>query len=93
MALHHSFSALKSYSCRQVLDLLRRGPQSVAELHARFRPGFSRASISQALALLLKAGMVSRERRGRQNFYRLRPGPFQELVEYARSLDRDARKR
>jgi DNA-binding transcriptional ArsR family regulator len=77
--------------CREILDILRRnGPQSVAEIHSRIKIG-SRASVSQSLALLLKAGMVSVQRQGRNNLYQLRPAPFRELLSYLKGLHRDAR--
>ena len=90
MSLDKSLRALNRYSCREILDQLRRWPMSVAEIAA---PYFSsRPNVSQALSLLLDAGLVSRHREGRQNFYRIRPLAFQELLTYIKGLHRDAKK-
>src|SRR5512133_2648024 len=63
MSLFASFHALNRYTGREVLDVLRKGPQSVSDIHAQIKVG-SRASISQALAVLLEADMVSMRRQG-----------------------------
>jgi DNA-binding transcriptional ArsR family regulator len=82
MSLDASFRALNRYICRKIIDILRRrGPQSVAEIHSRIKVG-SRASVSQSLALLLKAEMVSVERKGRNHLYQLRPRAFKEAITY-----------
>ena len=90
MSLTNSFTALHRYSCRQVLEQLRRGPKSVADITAHIN-STSRPNISQALSLLLKAGMVSRRRQGRLHYYQLRSAPFVELVSYLQKLANDAR--
>lgn len=90
-SLFKSFRALNRHSARQVLDILRRGPKSVADIHSQVKFG-SRANVSQALTILLKAGLVSRHRQGRQNFYQLQPEPFLELLSYLNLLHRDAKR-
>jgi DNA-binding transcriptional ArsR family regulator len=91
MSLDNSFRALNRYMCRKIIDILRRrGPLSVAEIHSRIKVG-SRASVSQSLALLLNAGMVSVQRQGRNNIYQLRPAPFRELLSFFNGLHRNAR--
>lgn len=90
MSLTDSLTALKRYTCRRVLEQLRGGPKTVAEIAAPFQYS-SRPNVSQALALLLKAGLVSRHRQGRQHYYRLRPKAFEELVSYLQKLAEDAR--
>jgi DNA-binding transcriptional ArsR family regulator len=91
MSLRHSFNALHRGTCREILDILRRsGPKSVAEIHSRVKVG-TRANVSQGLALLLKAEMVSMQRQGRNNLYQIRPAPFRELLTYLSALHRDAR--
>jgi DNA-binding transcriptional ArsR family regulator len=87
MTLSASFSALNRYTCRKILDVLRRGPQSVAEIHAQIAIG-TRANVSQALALLLKAEMVSSRRQGRNIIYQLRSAPFTDLIRYLETLKR-----
>ena len=89
MSLEHSLTALRRYTCRRVLERLRGGPKTVAEISAQLQFS-SRPNTSQALSLLLKAGMVSRHRQGRQNYYRLRSAPFKELASYLEKLTEDA---
>ena len=93
MPLHRdTFAALSGSTCRKVLDVLCRGPQSVSEIHVRLK--FStRANVSQALARLLKADLVSLRSQGRNHIYQLRPGPLRELARYFTALARDARHR
>ncbi len=90
MSHTESFAALQGYTCRQVLDQLRRGPKSVGEIAARF--DLSRPNISQALARLLKAGLVSRRRQGRNHYYQLRSAAFAELARYLEKLAEDGRR-
>lgn len=92
MPIDKSLRALNRYTCREILDVLRRGPQSVAAITSGFKFS-SRPNISQALSLLLDAGLVSRRHEGRQNFYQLQPDAFQELLTYLKGLQRDARVR
>ncbi len=92
MPLSASFRALNRSTCLHVLEILRRGPHSVSEIHAQFKIG-TRASISQALALLLKAEMVSVRRQGRNTIYQLRSAPFKEVIRYLEGLQRDIRAR
>jgi len=91
MSIDKSFRALNRYTCRKVLDILRRGPMSVGETHSRMNMG-TRASVSQAFAVLLKAGMVSVQRQGRNNIYQLRSAPFQEVGKYCNALAQHARR-
>ncbi len=92
MPLHDlTFPALSGSTCRKVLDALRRGPQSVAQIHASTRLG-TRSNVSQALARLLKAELVSVRRLGRNSIYQIRPGPFEDLARYCMGLSRDARR-
>lgn len=90
MSIGKSLRALNRYTCRKILDGLRRGPKSVEEIaaHVKFS---SRPNISQALSVLLDAGLVSCRREGRQNFYQLQPFAFQELVTYIKGLQRDGK--
>jgi DNA-binding transcriptional ArsR family regulator len=92
MSLSASFRALNRYSCCETLDILRKGPQSVSDIHAQVKVG-TRANVSQALALLLEAEMVSMRRQGRNTIYQLRSASFKELIQYVEGLKRDALKR
>jgi DNA-binding transcriptional ArsR family regulator len=88
MSLSASFRALNRYSCCEILDILRKGPQSVSDIHAQVRVG-TRANVSQALALLLEAEMVSMRRQGRNTIYQLRSAPFKELIRYLEGFNKE----
>ena len=64
-------------SRRAILRRLGAGPCSVAEL-ARDLP-VTRPAVSQHLKVLLAAELVTFERVGTRNLYRLRPGGFEAL--------------
>lgn len=56
---------------RRLLQLLANGEQSVNTLAASFE--VSRSAISQHLGVLVEAGLVTRRRSGRFQYYRLAP--------------------
>ncbi len=72
-----TFAAVAHPVRRELLDLLRQEEQSVSQLAAHF--DVSRPAVSQHLRVLLDAGLVSEQRRGRERIYRLQPGALQEL--------------
>jgi DNA-binding transcriptional ArsR family regulator len=57
---------------RRLLQLLANGEQPVNTLAANFE--VSRSAISQHLGVLVEAGLVTRRRSGRFQYYRLAPG-------------------
>jgi DNA-binding transcriptional ArsR family regulator len=89
MAIDKTIRALNRYISLKVLDQLRRGPKSVNNIAADMKIG-SRVGVSQALALLLDAELVTRRREGRLHYYQLRASGFKELAGYLRVLVRDA---
>jgi DNA-binding transcriptional ArsR family regulator len=70
------FHAIADPTRRALLDRLRQGELSAGRL-ARGFP-VSRPAISQHLAVLRQAGLVSERRVGRERRYRLRPGLLQQ---------------
>ena len=72
-----AFTAIAHPVRRQLLDLLVEEEQSVSQLAARF--SITRPAISQHLKVLLDAGLVSEQRRGRERIYRLCPQPLKKL--------------
>lgn len=69
------FTAIADPTRRAILDLLLVIPgQSMGELAAHF--ALSQPAISQHLRVLRTAGLVSRERFGREQRYRLEPLPL-----------------
>ncbi len=68
------FAAIASPVRRALLDALRPGPAPVRDLAARF--SISRPAVSQHLRVLKLADLVAEDRVGRENLYRLNPGPL-----------------
>ena len=50
--------------------------------------GLSYSAVSQHLAILREAGLVTSRRRGRQQLYRLEPGPLSEVHAWAGRYER-----
>lgn len=68
---------------REILELVRDGEMSAGEIAAGF--DVSRPAISQHLAVLREAGLLSERREGTRRLYRVRPEGFAGLREF---LDR-----
>lgn len=65
------FTAIAHPVRRRILDALIQGDLTVTQLADPF--DVTRSAISQHLGILLQSGLVEMEKRGRQNYYRLRP--------------------
>ena len=76
-ALDAVFQALADPTRRAILDRLRRGEASVAELAAPF--ALTPRAISKHVSVLEAAGLVSRERDAQRNLSRLRVEPLRQL--------------
>lgn len=63
---------------RAILDALMEGPLPAGEIARRF-PKISRPAVSQHLAVLREAGLVSEHREGRLRIYTLQPDRLQTL--------------
>lgn len=74
------FSALANPVRRRLLESLRDGPRAVNDLAGQFQ--LSRPAVSEHLAVLRQARLVSEEPRGRQRYYRLEPQPLAEVGEW-----------
>jgi DNA-binding transcriptional ArsR family regulator len=72
--------ALASRWRRRLLDQLRTGPATTGELAAGL-PELSRFAVMQHLAVLVDAGLVLPERRGRDRINHLNPVPLREWYE------------
>jgi DNA-binding transcriptional ArsR family regulator len=80
------FDALGAPARRAILDeLTERDGQTLFELCARLTMrhglGLTRQAISQHLAVLDSAGLVTTERRGRCKFHFINTGPLKAIVE------------
>jgi DNA-binding transcriptional ArsR family regulator len=74
------FHALADDSRRAIFESLTHGEAAVKDLTARF--DISQPAISQHLALLKEAGLVTARRDGRLVFYRIEPRGMQPLIEW-----------
>jgi len=74
------FRALADPTRRAVFERLSRGEMSVSELTERFE--ISQPAISQHLAALKGAGLVSERREGRFAYYRSEPRGLAPLVKW-----------
>ena len=72
------FHALADPSRRAIFESLTRGEAAVKDLTARF--DISQPAVSQHLAALREAGLVSGRREGRQVFYRVEPRGIRPLI-------------
>jgi DNA-binding transcriptional ArsR family regulator len=63
------YQAIAHHTRRQILDLLRAGPQPATEIAGRF--SISQPAVSQQLKVLLDASLVKAEWAGRQRIYRI----------------------
>lgn len=74
------FRALADPSRRAILASLTRGESAVKDLTARFE--ISQPAVSQHLATLRSAGLVSERRQGRLVYYRVEPKGLRPLVDW-----------
>lgn len=76
------FRAVADPTRRAILDLLAGGAQPVRAIAGRFP--VSRPAISKHLRILREAGLVGEQPAGRENLYRLEPGPLGEIARWVR---------
>lgn len=77
------FGAISHPARRRMLDLLAAGDRPVNAIAAKF--DMSRPAVSQHLRVLLEAGLVTEQRRGRERRYRLAParlGPVRDWISH-----------
>ncbi|HLK24086.1 MAG TPA: metalloregulator ArsR/SmtB family transcription factor [Caulobacteraceae bacterium] len=74
------FRTLADPTRRAVFERLGAGERTVSELHTGF--SVSQPAISQHLAALKAAGLVSERRAGRNAYYRLRPEGLSPLASW-----------
>jgi len=71
------FRALGDATRRRVLDLLRRGPRTTGDLAEQFDT--TRFAVMKHLQVLVSAGLVLVERRGRMRLNSLNPVPIRRI--------------
>lgn len=74
------FQALADPSRRAIFESLTRGEAAVKDLTARF--DISQPAVSQHLATLKDAGLVSARREGRCVYYRVEPRGMKPLIDW-----------
>lgn len=74
------FAAIASGVRRRVLDVLRAGETSVGALVDALE--MSQPAVSQHLAVLRQAGLVTERAEGRYRFYRLQPEPLRDVAQW-----------
>jgi DNA-binding transcriptional ArsR family regulator len=74
------FRALADPSRRAIYERLTRGEAAVKDLTARF--DISQPGVSQHLATLRSAGLVSERREGRLVYYRVEPNGLRPLINW-----------
>ncbi len=81
----NAFSALAVRTRRTIVNRLRMGPKSVEQITKTMK--VSRPAVSQGLKILLEAGLVKREPRGRQAFYSLNRRGLEHLRTFVDGLE------
>lgn len=74
------FHALGDPSRRAIFESLTRGEAAVKELTARFK--ISQPAVSQHLAALKEAGLVTGRKEGRHVYYRVEPSGMKPLIDW-----------
>ena len=74
------FQALADPSRRAIFESLTRGEAAVKDLTARF--DISQPAVSQHLATLRSAGLVSERREARLVYYRVEPNGLRPLIDW-----------
>lgn len=81
----HIFEALASPIRREILDILKReGELNAGDLNDRF--DIAKPSLSHHLKTLMHAGLIDRERRGRELYYRIQMSALEEAAQLAMNL-------
>ncbi len=80
-----AFRAIADPTRREILGLLRGGPQTVGELASNFRT--SRPAISKHLRLLRSAGLVATQKRGAAHVCRLNARPLRAVNAWLREYE------
>jgi DNA-binding transcriptional ArsR family regulator len=86
-----AFGALSNPVRREILSSLLERPRTVTELAEGFALG--RPAVSEHLQVLVRAGLVTDERRGRNRIYHLRPEPLQQVEEWLNPFEQYWRQR
>jgi DNA-binding transcriptional ArsR family regulator len=84
------FAAIAHPVRRKILDLLSTGDRTVNALAQPFAEEpfcISRPAISQHLSILLESGLVTKQKRGREQVYHLRPDNLNEVFRWIKQYE------
>lgn len=84
MSLQHCFEALSDPARRKILEVLKGGEMSVAEIAKNFE--FTGATLSHHLSKLKNAGLVVTRRDGQTIFYSLQTSVVEEIASHLAEL-------
>ena len=82
--LDQTFAALADPTRRRILSMLLEDDMAVTDVAAPFE--MSLAAISKHLAILTRAGLISRDRRGRVTWCRLEPDSLRDAAIWMQSF-------
>jgi DNA-binding transcriptional ArsR family regulator len=85
-ALDLAFAALADPTRRRIVSRLARGETRVTDLAQPF--AMSLNAVSKHLKVLERAGLVQRQRIGREHYLRLRAAPLRDVVQWASRYER-----
>ena len=85
-AIDLTFAALADPTRRRIVARLARGRARVTDLAEPF--DMSLNAVSKHLKVLERAGLVHRQRCGREHFLRLRPAPLREVAAWTSKYER-----
>ena len=88
MALDETLKVLADPTRREILQLLKQGPQSAGQLAASFE--MTAATISYHLKLLKQAGLIFEERQKNFIYYSLNVTVFEEIILWISSFRKDS---
>lgn len=84
--LSNVLTAISHPSRRAIIQQLSRGPARFLDVAEPFDTTLN--AVTKHLKLLERAGLIDRERRGREVFISFRAGPLQEVAEYVHHYER-----
>lgn len=89
--LERLFKALADRHRVRILNLLAGVDDAVCVCKLMPALGLAQPTVSYHLKLLIEAGLLERERRGRFGYYRIAPGALERVAELVRGSDVGAR--
>ena len=80
-ASEDAFRAIADPTRRAIIDMLAQGPRSAGEIAASF--GTCQSTVSEHLAVLRRAAIVSYQQLGGRRIYNLTPAPLSDVAAWS----------